>query len=181
MSKLNVNRMRRYSARTTPDEIRTMFDPLSDDYIDKSHRWLDKFRRNMMIKHGEGTRIDIYVDDGIRISHEIMVIARVRIQSKTKIYSRQKLDLSNLPSSAISLIPQETGLSGVIGNFLKSNSSRKKDLPLATIGMPIHKSSENIHQGPIKALCVEHGYDGPGYNLALDWNIVDCPKCLSFK
>jgi len=146
---LNVNRMRRYSARTTPDEVRTMFDPLSDDYVDKSHRWLDQFRRKMIIKHGEGTRIDVYVDDDYgKFKHQVMILALVvKKPIKTKIYSRQRFDISNL-------------------------------LPLATIGMPIHKAYEDILSGTtkIKALCGD-----PGYNLAHLWRHVDCPKCLIYQ
>lgn len=48
------------------------------------------------------------------------------------------------------------------------------DLPLATLGMPIHKATET--QGPIKALC-----GGVGYNLAEKWENVRCEACTALR
>jgi hypothetical protein len=52
--KLNVDRMRRYQARTTPDIAYFEFNRYEDPFYFAPYRqFIDHFRRKMQIKHGK--------------------------------------------------------------------------------------------------------------------------------
>lgn len=60
-----------------------------------------------------------------------------------------------------------------IGNTDEPRAHRATDvevLPLASVGMPIHKASEFM--GGIRPICGEEGY-----NLAEKWENVTCSSC----
>lgn len=95
---MNVDRMRRYVARNTPDEIKTRFDPIEDDVQQKYEAWVHKFMCKMKIKHGGDVTINVYMEDSINKSFTKLVIARV-VEKKPMQEEQNKLrlDLASLP------------------------------------------------------------------------------------
>lgn len=65
-SQVRVERMRRHAAKTTPDRSMQRFDPVRDDlWEQKREDWLRRFKKCMIIKHGEQNIADfsLWVDD----------------------------------------------------------------------------------------------------------------------
>lgn len=60
---INPDRIRRHMARSTPDEISALFDPIGNDPRLTYEKWLHKFSDTMLIKHGKPGRIDIWTDE----------------------------------------------------------------------------------------------------------------------
>jgi hypothetical protein len=62
MRKLNVARMKRYVARSTPDTVQRRFDGMGGENIEDQYaQWLMKLKKSWGIKHGEGVgSIDIF-------------------------------------------------------------------------------------------------------------------------
>lgn len=76
---MNVDRMRRYIYRTTPDRVVRHFDLLSDNLRRDQERFLEWFKLRMIIKHGPHIKIDIIIDDMLRTHpSDVAVIAIAR-------------------------------------------------------------------------------------------------------
>lgn len=106
MKKLNVDRMRRYIARNTPDRIQMYFDVLSETSYQDYIKQLGKFSAHMRIKHGGHCHIEVFqFEELARHPGEMVYIARVvKGQTKTqtmlcKEHEKLRLDLSSPPRS----------------------------------------------------------------------------------
>ena len=77
MRQLNVERMRRYVARTTPDMVRTRVDSMGDDPQAEMQEWLARWGARMAVKH-PGSTADVRTwEDQLRW---YVVEARVRLR-----------------------------------------------------------------------------------------------------
>lgn len=88
MRKLNVERMRRYPARTTPDQIERVFterEIMNNEFLVLN--WVEEFRLKMIAKHGEGV-VDVWVDQMRPLSAglhgDVKAYARVRLEEKRR-------------------------------------------------------------------------------------------------
>lgn len=65
MRKLNVSRMQRYVARSTPDQIEARFDRIDSNFDLKYQNWIKRFVYKMKIKYGEYVKIDVAMDEAL--------------------------------------------------------------------------------------------------------------------
>lgn len=71
MSGLNVDRMRRYVARTTPSTLRFVVDVTVDDAQPEAEAIVSHWRRRMAVKHpGRRTTLTVW-PDGMTWQHHI--------------------------------------------------------------------------------------------------------------
>lgn len=81
--KVNVDKMRRHAAKTSPDKVSAKFDPIDDDYEDQCNKWIKQFQKRMKIKHGDDIRIDVYMNSEIALkSHQVLITAEVRLRDR---------------------------------------------------------------------------------------------------
>ena len=78
MTKLNPDRVRRHRARSIPDRVELRFDWVTEEaYVYRS--WLERFGKNMVVKHGPNVEITLYRDDQMgRHPGETLFIATAR-------------------------------------------------------------------------------------------------------
>lgn len=75
---MNIKKMRRYSACTTPDRIEKRFDTMSDRFQIDYQNWLNRFCRDMKIKHKDPVNINVIMDEDLgSYVGEVLIKARV--------------------------------------------------------------------------------------------------------
>jgi hypothetical protein len=74
--KINVERMRRNIARSTPDEVTREFDPLdaAGDY--PVREFLDQFMETMRQKHGRDVQVIAYFENQLDFGGMLQVTAK---------------------------------------------------------------------------------------------------------
>lgn len=87
MRRLNIARMKRYVARSTPDAVHEIFDPLSDTFYEDYQKWLHTFTTSMRIKYGSNVNIEVNMEDGLH--KEKLVWARAVPYSDFRITHRE--------------------------------------------------------------------------------------------
>jgi hypothetical protein len=76
--RLNVDRMRRYVARTTPDLKRFVVDPIADDAQAHLHAEIRRWADRMAVKHPDRPTIDLRQWDDVA-TFGVVVEGRVRL------------------------------------------------------------------------------------------------------
>ena len=82
---MNVNKMRRHMAKSTPDVIQRRFDFMLDEYQKQYYAWVMQFKKRMEVKHGKEkpVRIDVFMDtDAAQFPGEAVIWLRYITEEK---------------------------------------------------------------------------------------------------